>query len=62
MVRKSISELLSCSLHTFAELENVNFHRSSFQNRAFLSIDLTADWLHQVVPGGILQIQPRLGL
>lgn len=43
-------------------LKTINFHKSTFQNPAFLSLDLTEDWLEHVVPGGILQIQPRLGI
>ena len=43
-------------------LKEISFHKSSFQKTPFLGLDLTSDWLEQVVPGGVLQIQPRLGL
>lgn len=42
-------------------LKTVNFHRTSFQRKPFLALEATEDWLEQVVPGGVLQIQPILG-
>jgi hypothetical protein len=40
----------------------VNFHKTSFLNPEFFKLDLAHDWLEQTVPGGVLQIQPELGL
>ena len=45
----------------FSEVETVNFHRNNFKNPPFLSVNQKLDTLEQVVPDGVLQVQPRLG-
>lgn len=42
-------------------MEKVLFHRTTFQNPAFFSMDFNRDVLKQVVPDAILQSQPKLG-
>lgn len=43
------------------ELQAVHFHKSSFANTPFHSLDLSGDSLQQSVPTGVLQVQPKLG-
>jgi hypothetical protein len=31
-------------------MTKINFHKRSFQNAPFFALELTADWLEQVVP------------
>ncbi|GME35055.1 hypothetical protein Z518_01969 [Neofusicoccum parvum] len=42
------------------ENDRINFHYSTFLNPAFFHLDMATDCLHQTVPEGILQIQPKL--
>ncbi|TPX15235.1 uncharacterized protein E0L32_004512 [Thyridium curvatum] len=41
-------------------VEEIRFHKSSFKNPPFITVDIRKDTLKQVVPDGVLQIQPRL--
>ncbi|KAH8589013.1 hypothetical protein B0O99DRAFT_459116, partial [Bisporella sp. PMI_857] len=42
------------------EMKALNFHRTTWQNPPFFSLDLQPDWLEQTVAGGIFQVQPEL--
>ncbi|KIX07316.1 uncharacterized protein Z518_01969 [Rhinocladiella mackenziei CBS 650.93] len=42
------------------QVEDVNFHRTSFKQTPFYQLDIRRDGLKQTVPDGILQSQPKL--
>lgn len=44
------------------DVEKILFHKASFKNDPFFSIDTTRDALNQAVPEAIMQVQPRLGM
>lgn len=42
-------------------VQNVNFHKSTFANKPFYTLDTSLDSMNQALPNGILQSQPKLG-
>lgn len=45
------------------EVDKVHFHQTSFSSKPFFSLKVgESNSLEQVVPEGLLQIQPRLGI
>ncbi|KAB5511191.1 putative monooxygenase [Coniochaeta sp. 2T2.1] len=42
------------------DVEKILFHKATFKNDPFFSIDTTRDALNQAVPEAIMQVQPRL--
>ena len=52
----------SSSSSSHIVVDKVNFHKSTFTSPPFFTLDAGRDWLNQTLPGGILQIQPKLGM
>jgi len=46
---------------TYTELPHTNFHKTSFANTPFFTLDTRPDDLAQALPSGIFQFQPMLG-
>lgn len=61
MVSSSCNFKIAKSLLDSTGIQYVNFHKTNFQNPAFFKIEVATDWAEQSVPGGIFQVQPRLG-
>jgi hypothetical protein len=51
--------MLKCAL---IEVAVVNLHKTSFKTAPFFKLDTWTDSLNQVVPDGLAQSQPKLGM